>query len=446
MASTVEMPQMGFDMQEGTVVKWRKQVGDTVFRGDVIAEIETEKAVVELECYAVGVLRKVLVEEGRVVPIGTPIAVIAAADEELPPMEALQTGAPAPSTAPAAPALPTASPPPAPTTEVRATPIARRLAREHGINLALVSGTGPSGRVTEADVNAHRALPATSPASAASTEVRATPIARRLAREQGIDLALVTGTGPSGRVTEADVNAYRQAPSAPTPPTQPEAVPLSRMRQVIAARTVQSKRDAPHFYVTMEIDMGRAMDIRRDINDASPEGVRLSVNDLIIRACAMAIANFPNFNASFQDNALVHHPQVNIGIAIALEAGLIVASIPNTQSLNLPGIACASSDLINRAQSGALRAEEYTGATFAISNLGMYDVDSFAAIIFPPNAAVLAVGAVKEQPVVRDGRLEVGRIMKATISVDHRVVDGAEGARFLQEVKRLLEHPALLLL
>ncbi len=435
MASTVEMPQMGFDMQEGTVVKWRKQVGDTVSRGDIIAEIETEKAVVELECYAVGVLRRVLVEEGRVVPIGTPIAVIAAADEEIPPLESLQTGAPASSAVPAP-----------PTTDVRATPIARRLAREQGIDLALVTGTGPSGRVTEADVNAHRASSAAASASAPSTEVRATPIARRLAREQGIDLNLVTGTGPSGRVTEADVNAYREAPSAPATPTQPEAVPLSRMRQVIAARTVQSKRDAPHFYVTIEIDMGRAMDLRQDINDAAPEGLRLSVNDLIIRACALAIANFPNFNASFQDNALVHHPQVNIGIAIALEAGLIVASIPNTQSLDLPGIARASSDLINRAQSGALRAEEYTGATFAISNLGMYDVDSFAAIIFPPNAAVLAVGAVKEQPVVRDGRLEVGRIMKATISVDHRVVDGAEGARFLQEVKRLLEHPALLLL
>lgn len=223
-------------------------------------------------------------------------------------------------------------------------------------------------------------------------------------------------------------------------------VGLSRMRQAIARVTGDSKRDAPHFYVTAEVDMGKAMSLRRDINDALPGESRVSVNDLVVRACAMGLGRHPKFNAFFRGDHLQYNAAVNIGIAITLESGLIVPGISHCESKGLVEIAAASKDLIARAQSGALRQEEYGDTTFSVSNLGMFDVDSFAAIIFPPHAAVLAVGTVREQPVVRDGQLAVGQVMKATLSTDHRVADGAEAAQFLVEVKGLLENPVKLLL
>ena len=416
MATRIVMPQMGYDMREGTVVRWRKKEGDEVARGEVIAEIETDKATVEMEAYSAGVLGRIVVEEGRAVPVGDLIAVITDSGEAAPSLEELgATPAPAPAETPAA--APQAPPP----------------------------------------------SPATSPApvaaaSAPSGEVRATPIARRLAREKGIDLANVSGTGPGGRITEADLLAYEEAAPAAAVPTAPAAaapavsaapggrIELSRMRRAIAKVTVQSKHESPHFYVSSQIDMSEAMALRRQLNDSLSDGVRISVNDMVVKAAAKTLEKFPSFNASFHEDYLQLNPNFNIGIAIALEQGLIVPAISGCQAKSLVEIAQASSDLIQRAQSGSLRAEEYTGGTFAISNLGMFDVDSFAAIIFPPNAAVLAVATVKEQPVVRDGQVVVAQMMTATISVDHRVADGAEGARFLVEVKRNLEHPVLLLL
>jgi pyruvate dehydrogenase E2 component (dihydrolipoamide acetyltransferase) len=275
-----------------------------------------------------------------------------------------------------------------------------------------------------------------------------------LAREQGIDLSKITGSGPGGRIVEKDVLDYTPsaAPAAPAPSAAPapaatgERVELSRMRQAIARVTSDSKREAPHFYVTAEIDMTRAMSLRRDINDAIPAESRVSVNDLIIKAAAIALRQYPKFNASFQGEYLQMNASMNIGIAIALEAGLIVPGINNCESKSLLEIAAASKDLGNRARSGHLRNDEYSGTTFSISNLGMFDVDSFSAIIFPPHAAVLAVGTVKEQPVVRNGEITVAQIMKATLSTDHRVADGAEAAQFLVEVKKALENPVSLLL
>lgn len=405
MATTIVMPQMGYDMKEGTVVQWHKKEGDTVARGEVIADIQTDKATVEFEAYTAGVLRKIIVEEGVPVPVGQLIAVITAPDEPLPEgIVGVAARAAAPVATPAAvPAPPTT----APTTAATAAP---------------------------------------------ASEIRATPIARRLARERGIDLALVTGTGPGGRITERDVEAYTPpapAPAAPAP--QPgaisaERVDLSRMRQAIARVTVDSKREAPHFYITTDVDMSKAMDLRRDINDALPAESRVSVNDLIIKACAMALQRYSKFNAFFRGDHLEMHPNINMGIAIALEAGLIVPGISRCESKSLAEIAATSKDLIARANSGHLRNEEYSGTTFSISNLGMFDVDSFAAIIFPPHAAVLAVGRVKDQPVARDGALAVAQMMKATLSVDHRVADGAEAAQFLMEIKKLLETPISLLL
>ena len=410
MATTIVMPQMGYDMREGTVVRWHKSQGDTIARGDVIAEIETDKATVEMEAYSSGVLGRIVVEEGRAVPVGELIAVITQPGEEVPSLESLgESPGAAPAGAPQAPA-PSATAVPAPQAaapepgaEVRASPIARRLAREKGIELSLVQGTGPGGRVTEADVLAFGDGAAAAPAPA-------------------------TAAAPS----------VTQAPA--------ERVELTRMRRAIAAVTVQSKREAPHFYVTSEIDMTEAMALRRQVNDALQDGVRVSVNDLLIRASVLALHRYPKLNASFQGDYLLMNQEMNIGIAIALEEGLMVPAIAGCQSMSLADVARASADLIQRAQGGRLRAEEYTGGTFAISNLGMFDVESFAAIIFPPNAAVLAVGTVKEQPVVREGQITVAQIMKATLSVDHRVADGAEGAQFVGEVKRLLEHPVSLLL
>ena len=401
MATVVAMPSMGYDMKEGIVVRWRKKEGEQVARGEVIAEIETDKATVEMEAYASGVLGKIIAEEGASIPVGDLIAVITAPGEEIPPLENLTTEAPQEAAEPS---------PPAQAETAAAAPAAQ------------------TGRVA------------------------ATPIARRLAMEMGIDLAQVTGTGPNGRIQEEDVRNFTPTAPAAAPaaaPSQPrpgERVELSRMRRAIAGVTVQSMTQAPHFYVTSEIDMTLAMSIRRQLNEALGEGVRVSVNDLIVKASTLALAKHPKFNSSFEGDALQIHGDINVGIAIALEQGLIVPAVSQCQDKSLAEIAAASRDLIDRAHGGTLRAEEYTGGTFAVSNLGMFDVDSFTAIIFPPNSAVLAVGAVKEQPVVREGEIKAAQIMKATLSTDHRVADGAEAAQFLMEVKRCLENPVSLLL
>ena len=465
MATTIVMPKMGYDMREGTVVRWYKQEGEEVSRGEVIADIETDKATVEFEAYTGGVLHQLVAQEGIPVAVGDAIAVITEPGESVevaPPQGADVTVEPAETPAPA---------PSQSDGEVRASPIARRLARERGIDLTLVAGTGPGGRILEKDVLEY--TPATSTETAAEPApgwVKASPLARRLARERGIDLAQVNGSGPGGRVVEKDVldyvapapavveaaepapvTAVADQPAAAEPVTSQETdagqrVELSRMRQAIARVTVDSKQQAPHFYVTAEIDMERAMSLRREVNEALPAEQRVSVNDLVIRACAIALGRHPKFNAFYREDHLQYNDAVNVGIAISLEAGLIVPGISDCGNKSLAEIAAASKDLIARANSGSLRNEEYSNTTFSVSNLGMFDVDSFAAIIFPPHAAVLAVGTVKEQPVVRDGQLAVGQVMQATLSTDHRVADGAEAARFLVEVKNLLEKPISLLL
>ncbi len=417
MATNVVMPQMGYDMREGTVVRWYKQEGETVDRGEVIADIETDKATVEFEAYTGGVLGRIIAQEGVAIPVGELIAIITDPGEAVPdaaPVAAAPAAAPAP--APASPP-PAAAPEPAPP-----------------------------------------AAPA--PAASADGQVRASPIARRLARERGIDLSAVTGTGPNGRITERDIEGYQPAAPepasaaapAPAPVAQPAVAPadsrieLSRMRQTIARVTSDSKSTAPHFYVTAEIDMGKAMALRRDVNDASDPDNRVSVNDLMVKACALALAKHPKFNSFYRGDHLEVHGAMNIGIAIALESGLILPGVSNCEDKSLLQIAAATKDLISRANSGTLRNEEYSSTTFSISNMGMFDVESFTAIIYPPHAAILAVGSVKQQPVVRDGELTVGAMMKATLSTDHRVADGAEAAQFLMEIKRVLENPISLLL
>ena len=402
MATNIVMPQMGYDMREGTVVRWHKKEGEAVARGEALADIETDKAIVEYPAFISGVLGKIMAEAGVVVPVGELIAVITAPGEDVPDN----------------------------LTQAEAEP-----------TLAPVN-TAPQVAPTQGSAVATK-----------SDEVRASPIARRLARERGINLGDITGTGPGGRIVEKDVLEYTPPDAAvavsdslASPNPQSHLVELSRMRQTIARVTSDSKREAPHFYVTAEVDMTGAMDLRRDINEAVAGDTRVTVNDLIVKAAALALVKYPKFNASFQGESLRMNASINIGIAIALEAGLMVPGIGNCEAKKLTEIAAASKDLIERANSGHLRNEEYSETTFSVSNLGMYDVESFSAIIYPPHAAVLAVGTVKEQAVVRNGELAVAQMMKATLSTDHRVADGAEAARFLVEIKEILENPVALLL
>lgn len=407
MATNIVMPQMGYDMREGTVVKWYKGEGEEVARGEVIADIETDKATVEFEAYTSGVLRRIIADEGVSIPVGELIAVIAGADEVLDEIPTSSTDDPGDAV----------------------TPVATTSQKQNDIGET------------------------TAPVPPQDTRLRASPIARRLAKEKNIDLAVVTGTGPGGRITEQDVLEFvspvatsGQQPNIPSSVGSGDKVELSRMRQVIAKVTSDSKREAPHFYVTAEIDMGKAMEFRRDINDSFPADNRVSVNDMVLKASSIVLEQYPKFNGSFQENYLQLNSSINIGMAIALEAGLIVPGINDCGNKSLRQIAAASKDLIDRANNGTLRNEEYSGTTFSVSNLGMFDVDSFAAIIFPPHAAVLAVGTVRQQPVVKDGQIAVGQVMKATLSTDHRVADGAEAAQFLVEIKKLLETPVSLLL
>ena len=457
MATSIVMPQMGYDMHEGKVVRWLKKEGEEVTRGEVIAEIETDKATVEYEAYTGGVMAKIVAEEGIAIPVGGLIAVMTAPGEAIP--EDILTDAAialaADSPAPAAAAVQALEGPisaavaPADTKEVRASPLARRLAKERGFDLATITGTGPGGRITEADIPEQGA--AVAPAALASSNgyIKASPLAKRLARERGIDLATLTGTGPGGRVIEADVpeHAVPAAAESVAPATLvSENVELSRMRQAIARVTSDSKRDAPHFYVALDVDMTKAMSFRRDLNDELDAENRVSVNDLIVKASAIAIGRHPKFNSFFRDDHLQMNAAINVGIAIALESGLIVPGVNGCESKSLVEIAAASRDLVSRANSGTLRNDEYSGTTFSVSNLGAFDIESFTAIIFPPHAAILAVGTVKEQPVVRDGELAIAQIMKATLSTDHRVADGAEAAQFLVEIKKLLQNPISLVI
>ena len=437
------MPQMGYDMQEGTVVRWLVAEGAEVDTGDAIAEIETDKAVVEFESTAPGLLRRILVPEGTTVPVGQTIAIVGDADEDIPEPEALEAvQPPEPEPEPQKENASIPLPPPlsqkpaesaaSPRQQVRASPVARSIADERSIDLRQVKGTGPGGRITKGDVlsfdpSTAEPLPPEEPAPEVeeAPELEETPPAEH---EPASEPAPVVAEAPP-------------ATAAPA-----ETVPLSRMRQQIARVTVKSKQEIPHFYVSAEIDMSRAMELRQQINSSLEDaGVRVSVNDIMIKACVDALKAYPRFNAMYDDDGIHMNESINVGIAIAEEEGLIVPAILDCGGKTLAEIARASSDLIERSKGGTLHPQEYTGGTFTISNLGMFDVSSFTAIIHPPQSAVLAVGSVVERPVVRDGEIVVSRVMSATLSADHRVSDGAEGARFLVEIKRLLEEPLLLL-
>lgn len=416
---------MGADMTEGTIVKWLKAEGDEVKRGDKIAEIETDKTVVEMESYNEGLLRKIVIGEGELVPVGALIAYIGAADDEVP-----ETATAAPAAAKAAPV------------EDKSEPVK-----------AEAPAPEPAAKAP-APQPAVSAPVAPAPATSVNGRVKASPIARRIAEEKGIDIGAVPGTGPGGRVTRDDVEGFRPSPAfaslRATAAVQVDGsdIPLSNMRKAIARVTVRSKTEAPHYYVTHAVDMTDAMRFRGQLNEALADaGEKVSVNDMIMKAVINALIKYPKWNAFFEDDKLTGHSDVNLGVAIALEQGLIVPALMRAQSMSLVQISQAVRDLGKRARGdgGSLTQEELTMGTFGTSNLGMFGTDTFAAIIVPPQAGIVAVGAVKPTPVVKNGEIVVRQMMNATISADHRVGDGAEAAVFLGEVQKNLENPTRLI-
>ena len=421
---------MGADMTEGTIVKWLKTEGEAVRRGEKIAEIETDKTVVEMESYQEGLLRKIMVSEGEKVAVGTLIAYIGAEGDKIPE----SAGKPA------------ADPKSAPKAEEKPEP----KAAEKPVAAPSVQPV----QAAPAPVKESRlAAPATQPGE----RVKASPIARRLAEERGVDIAVVPGTGPGGRITRDDVLSFVPKPSFAGVSGAPRQVvvdgsdtPLTSMRQAIARVTVRSKTQAPHYYVTHAVNMSAAMQFRQQMNSALTDaGDRISVNDMIVKATANALVKLPKWNSFFADDKLTGHSDVNIGIAIALDQGLIVPALMRTQGMSLVEMSRAIRDLGNRARGkgGSLSQDELTRGTFSISNLGMFGTDTFAAIIVPPQAAILATGAVKKTPIVNDdGEIEIADMMNATLSADHRVGDGAEAAVFLNEIKKNLENPVYLMM
>ena len=405
MAEVVSMPKLGFDMAEGRLVRWVKSEGEAVRKGEVLVEIETDKATVEVEAAVSGTVRKHLVNEGTSVPVGTPIAVLGDPEESLD-LESLG-------------AAPRASSP-----ETAVAPSRPGAAAEPS-RPALI-------------------LPSPEPAAG---QVKASPLARRLAAERGLDLAAIAGSGPGGRVVKRDIQAALQdTPPASGPVGETERIPVSKLRGLIGRRMTQAKQQVPHFYVTAEIDAGRLMALRQEWNALQPEGHEASVNDFVVKAAALALRQFPNLNASLEGQEIVRHGQVNVGVAVALEEGLLTVVCRDADRKSIRLISDEVREMIARARQGKVRPDDIQGSTFSVSNLGMFDIDHFIAIVNPPEAAILAIGSVRLEPVVEEGQVVIGQRMKVTLSADHRVTDGAEGARWLQVLRGCLENPLQLIL
>ncbi len=444
MATKVVLAKLSPTMEEGLIVKWSKNEGDTIKVGDILAEVETDKANMEMEALAAGVLRRIFVKAGEKAPVAGLIAVIAGKDEDISAFEAQAekersaakpaaapaAAAPAPApaprpataTAPAAQAAPTAAPAPAAPRapvvhegRVKASPLAKKIAADKHIALEEIPGSGPGGRIVKRDVESFVAAPA-----------------------------------PSRSATSASPASARPVPSVQITPGVSQTIPLSSMRKTIARRLSESMFSSPHFYVTVDVDMDRAVDLRAQLKEA---GEKISVNDFVVRACALALRTVPQVNASWapapdgSPEAIVLNGDVHVGVAVALPDGLITPVVTFADQKPIAAIAAEIRELADRAKSKKLKPEEYTGATFTISNLGMMDVHEFTAIINPPGSAILSVGSVRKEAVVgANDQIKVGHRMKITLGSDHRVIDGSVSATFLAEVKRLLQNPVLLLL
>ncbi|MFW6088407.1 MAG: pyruvate dehydrogenase complex dihydrolipoamide acetyltransferase [Gemmatimonadota bacterium] len=460
MATKVVMAQLSPTMEEGKLVEWKVKEGDEVSQGDILAEVETDKANMDIEAMTGGTVRALLISEGDVVEVGALIGVLGDPDEDV---SDLVDGA-KPSDAGAADEAEDEEEPeehsedePEDEAEEGSEPKSAK-ARDDGASRA--EAAEPAEPESDAE--------ATTRVAPRNGRVKVSPLARRMAEDAGLDIARIEGSGPGGRVVKSDVQAAidaggaearaqaeeetpgRAAPeraAAPTAALRParledERIEASQMRKTIAKRLVQSIGPVPHFFLTTEIDMGRALDLRKALNERlSESGVKVGVNDLLVKVAAEALARHPEINASWDEDAIKRHGSADIGIAVAVPDGLITPVVREADRKGLAQIATEASDLIERARNRKLKPEEYTGATFSISNLGMFGIDEFTAIINPPEAAILAVGQTVEKPVVEDGEIVVRRRMRITMSCDHRVIDGATGAAFLQTYRAMLENP-----
>ena len=436
MAEIVTMPKLGFDMAEGTLIRWVKKEGDKVEKGELLAEIETDKATVEVESQFSGVVLKHLVKEGTAVPVNKPIAAVGEAGEKVD-ETALGGG------------------------EQKAVePKAEEKKAEQSVNQKQsVNQEQAINRLTDQQIGSQikqRVEKTTEGNGKLPAGVRVSPLARRLARERGIELQAVRGSGPMGRITRKDVEAAAEGgavlPALPglaladLGPVRPdERIALSRLRAAIGRRMTQSRQEVPHFYVTHEYDMDRVMNARAQANMAlEGSGEKLSVNDFVIKAAALALRQYPNLNAKLDGDAVLQFGHINIGVAVAVEKGLLTVVSKDADRKSLRQISAEVKQMAERVRSGKVQSEDIEGSTFTISNLGMYDVFEFVAIINPPEAAILALGSALQQAVVRDGQVVPGWRMRATISVDHRVSDGAEAAQYLQAMGQYLENPVSL--
>lgn len=464
----IKMPALSPTMEEGTLARWLVKPGDSVSAGDLLAEIETDKATMEFEAVDEGTLASIEVEEGTEnVKVGTVIAVLAEEGEDV------------------SAASPKASSPPATSSAAAekggegpaATPSARKLAEEKGVDLASITGTGPNGKITKGDVEAASpgangaeaaSLPEPAPtppvtADSSGKRVVASPLARRIAEHKGIDLASVKGSGPNGRIVKADVEAAAEAePATPAPaaaPGAPQAAPapsiapedggapyeevkLNNVRKVIARRLTEAKQTIPHIYLTVDVRLDALLKLRSELNASlEPEGIKLSVNDLLIKALARALQRVPQCNVSFQGDSLHQYKREDISVAVAAPSGLITPIIRDAGRKGLAQISTEMKELAGKAREGKLQPHEYQGGTASLSNLGMFGTKQFDAVINPPQAMILAVGAGEQRPYVVDGALQVATVISATGSFDHRAIDGADGAQLMQAFQQLCENP-----
>jgi len=463
-ATEIYMPQLGLTMTEGVVVRWLKTAGQAVSKGEPVLEIETDKVTAELEAPAAGVIAPGQIAEGTRVPIGGVLGYVLAAGESAP--VAIPEGAAATGIAAVPASLLPAARPGSPR-RAAASPRARRWADEHGIDLAEVTGSGPGGRIVEADVRWYASLPRTAPPEVVRPRSgQASPIARRVADELGVDLGRVQGTGPGGRILEEDVKrtAALTAQAQPVPVAAegrgeipplpfapgPAGEPLTGIRKVVAERMAHSFATVPHFYLSVEVQAGALVRLREQLLPQVEKnaGVRLTITDLLVRVCAQVLHDVPAFNATWVEGGaggVLRQADVNIGVAVSLDNGLVVPVIQRADRLTLSEIARRRADLAARARAGKLALQELEGGTFTLSNLGMHRIDSFQAIINTPQSAILAVGRIADRPYVVDGTLSVCSTMHLTLSLDHRLVDGAQGALFMGRIVELIESPHLLL-
>jgi len=445
MIQKVTLPKLGETVEVSTIDKWLKKEGDAVAVGDVLCEITTDKATLEVESYHRGTLLRIIAPTGKELPVGTLIAVIGDAGEKIPADILAQAGeapaaakaAKAGAKAAAAPALAEALPA-ATGGRLVVSPRARRAAKELRVDLPRVRGTGPGGRIVEADVRA---------AAKAARAVKASPVARKVAARMGVDLAAVASAAAGGKVMKEHVlraaAAGGRAAPAPAPGKPGEVVPLSAMRRIVAERMLLSKQTIPCYYLEMDADVTDLVCLRNKMN-ARQDAQKVTFNDFIVKACAVALRAFPPVNSRWVEGGIERRAEVNIGFAVALDEGLVVPVVRNVDRKSLAQVAAEAAGLVERARSKRLQPDEYQGGCLTISNLGMYGIRSFIPVVNPGESAILGLGMIEDRVVFRQGGIQVRKIMTLTLAGDHRIVDGAVGAQFLEAIRDALEAPAKL--